>query len=350
MLRAIDHSWNNCSIIVLRAWIEVKFRQEWPSHSKRLIMENFPPKTFTQQPAEISKRLDQIEIELVHIDMDKKRNPLRILTMMDELAVLISTTGKSPDSLKAERSQFEQIKTGLIKRAGQIVRASGGSRSFKQQREQHHPPAEYEWWYLDDYLHIKQKRFLRKILIWMIVGIAILIGLSLIYQRFLAPDPILIARLNHQSNAIEAMRNQQYQQGLNEANLALANGQDDTESLILKGLALLKLGKTNEADQVFLIAQKHAGSIEDFYLVRSMEWLSINEPEPAVEDGQKAIEINPQSMEGYWYKGKAEILLGQYTLGRDDLNQAAKLAEQEDRMEIVVQIKVELANLAQTIH
>jgi len=300
-----------------------------------------------QQPGEIARRLTQLEIELVHFDSDKKRQPLKILTLVDEVAVLMASNGQSPDSLQAERNQFEQIKTGLSKRAGAIVRACGGSAAFKQQRLQRQPPVNFEWWYLDDTLRASQKKQLRRTLLELAGGIVLAVLLFLLYQRFLAPDPRDIARVEHQNTAVEALQNQQYQLAWDEVSLALLSAPNDVELWVIKGIAALKLGKSAEANHLFLSAQKAAGSMEYFYLVRSQQYLLMEEPLPALEDGQKAIALNPKSAEGYWFKGKAEALLKLYPAARDDFNQAVLLADETNQSEIIVPIKMDLAAVMQ---
>ncbi len=307
------------------------------------------PKVSTQQPQEINRRLDQIENEMSYFDMDLHRGSINLLIMMDEVARLISAEGWRPESLKAEQSQFEHIKAGLAKRAGKIVKAAGGSQSYQYERDKHQPPVENEWWYLDDFLRNNRKKWARKALPRLAGGLIICILLIIVYHRFLAPDPRLIAKFDHQNSAIDAMLGMQYQRGLNEANAALAYDPKDVESLELKGMALTMLGNSNEASLVYLKAQDAAGGEAKLYETRSLEWITVNEPSRALGDAQEAILLDQKSVEGYWYRGKAEVLLGKYQNAEDDFNQAISLANQENQLVIVVQIKGDLANLMQML-
>ena len=80
-----------------------------------------------------------------------------------------------------------------------------------------------------------------------------------------------------------------------------------------KGNAAFSAGKYDESIKHFTEAISHDPTDAIFYSNRSGAFASLNQPQAALDDANKCIELNPQFVKGYSRKGHALHSLGQYS-------------------------------------
>jgi tetratricopeptide (TPR) repeat protein len=69
--------------------------------------------------------------------------------------------------------------------------------------------------------------------------------------------------------------------------------------------------------------------------------------ELAIADFDRAIELDPDALEAYYYRGLARKNLGKVTAAKEDLHQAAILCERSSNIQLYEQISTEILALQQ---
>jgi tetratricopeptide (TPR) repeat protein len=252
-------------------------------------------------------------------------------------------------SIPAETNRLGHASAELQRKAAAFLREIGGPRVLQNSRQARQADAAAWWWSVDRWLVDKRKARLQR---WLVTGgllVLLLAILSLVYQRFFAPDPALLASVRHQQTAESLAQAEDWAGALAEAEQALAALPGDPERLILKGILQQKLGKNESAEKTFDTAEAHLGSREAFLIERAAQFLGINMGEAALTDAQELIAIQPDSAIGYLILGQSHISLENYDEARTALEQASDLAERQGTATIAAQARVQLAMLMQMI-
>jgi tetratricopeptide (TPR) repeat protein len=293
----------------------------------------------------LSDLLDEVEIKLGKLKGSGDQ-AVQIFLMMDEVATRLADADE--DSLKAARAQYEYVLADIEKNATAIIREVGGVGRFQGLRNQHHPGESQVWWFLDQHLAAKRRQSLTKALKWVGALAVILVILTIVYQKFLAPDPALIAKMDHQRSAQDAIESGDLSTALNEANKSISYAPDDASLVILKGVILQKLGKMDEANAAYQQAETMAGSSENFLLTRAMTFIQSGDPQQAIVDCQEVIKANKDSAEAYYYMGMANDSLRNTNAAIDNYQIASALAEKQNKIELAATVRMNLAMAMQS--
>ncbi len=65
----------------------------------------------------------------------------------------------------------------------------------------------------------------------------------------------------------------------------------------------------------------------------------MQKPNAAIQDCNEAVRLNPDSAQGYKWRGKAHVLLGHWEEAAKDLQVACRLDYDEDANEVLKEIK-----------
>jgi tetratricopeptide (TPR) repeat protein len=168
----------------------------------------------------------------------------------------------------------------------------------------------------------------------------------MIYQRFLAPDPAIVASLEHQQKAESLAQTGDLAGALNETEQALATIQRDPEQLVFKGVLQQALGSDAAAEEAFAAAEAQAGK-EGFLIARSRRYLSLGQTEAALSDARAVIRVNSNSAMGYLVLGQANEGTGNYAEAMDAYTRASTLAEAQNKLDIVAIARMQLGMLMQ---
>ncbi len=111
----------------------------------------------------------------------------------------------------------------------------GGAHVLKEAREVVQPSEDRSWWYLDEYLSSNRKASIRRVSITGGVIVLVLGLLGVLYQSFLAPDPVVAERYSREQSAQEALIMGDFPGALTQVDAGLKVAPADPTLLVLRG-------------------------------------------------------------------------------------------------------------------
>jgi tetratricopeptide (TPR) repeat protein len=158
---------------------------------------------------------------------------------------------------------------------------------------------------VDELVAAQRRRWLRGVMIGLVIALLLVGGLILLFQTVLAPSPEAVARLEAQDQAEAAIVQGSYAEALNFIEAGLAKVPDDPDLLIYKGVVQELLGDEAIARQSFNQAQTKLNDPLHFYLMRSQLNLRIGRAIEAEGDAQAAIGLDQSSAAAWLLLGQA---------------------------------------------
>jgi tetratricopeptide (TPR) repeat protein len=289
---------------------------------------------------EILASLEERQPRLKSFNAGQARTFLLDLDRLDALFRELELTGLD---LVPERGRFQSLQSRLQKEAALLLRLLGGPAAFNALRPTPAPPPEKWWWYLDQLAAAQRQRLLRQIVL--IAGvIALLIGgLVLLFWTVLAPSPEVLARLEAQNKAYEAVDNGQYQAALASVEQGLAQAPSDPELLLLRGVLQEILGQ--DAAATFDRARARLNALLDFYLARSQLQLRVGQSAKAEADARAALELDQNSAKAWFLLGQALEAQNKLAEAVAAYQKASELAVDSGDGEIVVMARLALGRI-----
>jgi cytochrome c-type biogenesis protein CcmH/NrfG len=205
------------------------------------------------------------------------------------------------------------------------------------------------WWWLDEMLAAQRKAQIQKLLRGLAIAAAVLVVLTLVYNRFLAPSPAVQARILHEQNATQRIQDQDWAGALAEVELALAAEPADAELLALRGILQAQLGQAAEAEASFAQSEQAAGSRVEFLRLRSQRYLEMGRPEAARADAQAFLAADSQSAMGYFLLAAAQEDLGNMAEAVTAYQEASRLADEQKNSQVAVLTRIRLGYLLQRL-
>ncbi len=301
------------------------------------------------QTVSLNDLLDRLEVDISHIGQRNPENAKKLLVKMDEVQQRLNDMSAKQNPVKAEAAQFEYLVADVEKNAKKLLDDLGGQVQLEGLRNQRPSGQLYLWWRLDEIYANQKKKFLSKILIFTGIAGLLLVVFMILYDTFLKPDPAVSGKYIHQMNAEQYLSQQNYLKAMDEINLALGFAPSDADLLVMRGVIQTKMGKNEQANEDFDIAQSLLGNRIDFLLSRSQSWLAAGEYQFALEDSQVIIREEPTSAEGYLYFAKANELLQNYQTAVAAYETASNLAASQGKTELNASIRISLAMLMQSL-
>lgn len=292
---------------------------------------------------EILASLEERQPQLKSFNAEQARTFLLDLDRLDALFNELELAGLD---LLPEQGRFQSLQSRLQKKAALLLRLLGGPIALSSLHLTPAPAAEKWWWHLDQLAAAQRQRLLRQV--GLIVGLVVLfvVGLVVLFRTVLAPSPEVLARLEAQNNAYEAIDRGQYRAAVASVEQGLAKAPGDPELLLLQGVLQEVLGE--DAAATFDQARALLNDSLDFYLIRSQLQLRVGQPVKAEADARAALELDPNS-------AKTWFLLGQTLEAQDKLaeavaayQKASELAVDSEDGEIVVMARLALGRLGAT--
>lgn len=323
----------------------MKSQQQYP----RSQGEAQPVDEYAWENGTIGDGLDRLETLVGRIGMN---TPERAQAVLNGLSVLFPRI-EALENLATRKPldvQFQAILARLEKEASQFIRDLGGLAALQTLRAASQPPADHTWWYLDQWLDQRRQASrvkMLRMLAGLVIGFALL---TLLYQLFLAPDPALVAMMEHEQNSRDALMSGNYVEVLAQAEQGLQYDAANLELLVLKGVALQAAGRTDEAELVFDQARATAESEEDYLLNRGQAYLQANLLDAALADIQTVQAINPESPSAFLLSGQVYEARSEYLQAYNDYDKASSLANAQDQVELAAIARTRLAYLIQIMN
>lgn len=303
---------------------------------------------FNKKNQSILDRLDEIEAMLAKIDSSNRPLAERILLGLDEIQhEILASNRDEVEALKID-TQFKFVSKRIEQSAPILVKALGGSKALKEKQSLYGVKKEQWWWYLDDFLRQKRKQKIKR---YSLIGLilVILLGiLAIVYDQFIAPPPEIRKRIIAESQINELIDQQDYSHAMDAVGNALVLYPDYAPFWIKKGALARVLNDQQTEEKSFEQAIQFSTDLETYYLYRCAAWMQLGLLDDLLNDADTIIELNPDSPEGYLYKGMAYENRGEMRAAFDAFEKAGELAEKKNDAQLAATIKVRLGMLMQS--
>jgi Tfp pilus assembly protein PilF len=316
-----------------------------------MLKDSIEPSSMTElYPESISATLDRLEIPAAKIGLITAEQGFALLHGLDAVSLRIQNLEPGNPSRKVADAQLEGIISNLQKEARRFIRDLGGFQAFQRARAETNPPENHSWWYLDQWLANKRRAALKRSLVTGGAVVALLIILTVLYDKFLAPDPLETARYGYQQSATDRLLADDFAAAMREVDQGLQIAPQDPNLLVLKGVIQEKQGEQTRAAESFHAAEKGFATQEEFLLMRGQTYMMAKQPEKALADAQAAIQANPQSASAYLLHGQVNEDMQKYKEAMDDYNLAFDAANKAKTPELAALARMHIAMLTQTMN
>lgn len=295
---------------------------------------------------DLRELLRQCELQVVALK-DAGEKAVRFLETLDQTHALFQRLEKKGVDLRAEQTRWDTIQRQLRSRARTLVREVQAQGEWEQLRASENPPPDRWWWFLDREVQRQRQHALRRFLAGGGIALVVLIAAVLLYQRYLAPDPITRQAIRLSQRAEEAIREGDPAAALVEYENLYTLKPDDPEVSLWLGALYEELEQEEKANQAYARARQLLPGEADFFAQRGMIRLELGQFDEARIDAEKATGYDPESTMGYLVLGGAYEAQGQVPEAVDALQKAASLANAQGNNSLYALIQIRLGMLLQ---
>jgi tetratricopeptide (TPR) repeat protein len=195
----------------------------------------------------------------------------------------------------------------------------------------------------------KRKQNLRRVLIGVGIAALMLAVFTLVYNLFLLPDEETATRFNIQSSAENLVTDGDFEGALDTVNSGLEKLPDDPQLLLFKGVLEESLGNEEAAQEAYAEALEGFADEKTLLVSRAQLFGFTGNVQAMLADAETLIEKYPETGYGYFYKASAFEHMGQYGEAAELYDQASRVAEAADEIQLTAIARVSLANLQMNI-
>jgi tetratricopeptide (TPR) repeat protein len=301
------------------------------------------------QLGELRDLLTIIERRIAKLKEIDPNDALEILPLLDKAKARLDTLEVAERSASSEGSQFESLLLQFDKKGGTFLNRVGGPAVLRQARQENRPAKEHWWWWIDEALAQKRQLKIKRWAIGVGIASAILIVLAVVYNRFLAPDPVFQAGIGFQQNAENMLLQGRYEEALAFVDQAIEHLPDYPELYVMRGVIYEMLDEFELAEESYQLAQDAIGKEETFYNHRAKYYLLVNLAEQSIADAKMALSLNPDSAVSLLYLGQAHEVIGDITSAIEYYEAASAAAERAENIQVQVIARMNLAQALQSI-
>jgi Tfp pilus assembly protein PilF len=279
------------------------------------------PKLYLEQkklnPAdELRESLSSLEDQLVELKGMDSGQAAAFLDELDRSYLLMARLEAAGLNVLAVQGRFKGIQARLERKAARLLKALGGAAVLKEARPEPAPPRQEQWWwYIDEGVTAHKKQVRRRLAAMLLVAALIVGGLVLVFNTVLAPSPEVLARVEAENKAFNALDAGEFPQALAAIEEGLGQAPDDPGLWLVKGALHQLLDQEAEAEESFARAQALLNDPIAYHIGRGQLALRFNRPEGAEREARAALEIDENT-------ARAWLLLAQALEGQDRRMQA----------------------------
>lgn len=299
--------------------------------------------TPTDELRDVLKQLEDSQPQLKQINPTQALITLRNLDQAYHLFSQLEVTGAD---LAAERGRFDSIQAHLRRHVGPFLKGFGGASTLEEFRPKPAPPRERWWWYIDELVAAQQRQMLKRVAIAAVIGLSVLAGLIIAFKTVLAPSPEAVARLQGEDNAFAAFDEGDYTGSLGSVDHALVVVPNDPGLLIIRGVILEALGRTDEAQQSFNRAKTLFEHPVDFHIGRGQIYLRTNQIEKTEAEARSALALDETNAIAWLLLGQSLELQDKRSDAIAAYQQASDLAVASGNNEVVVLARLALGRMS----
>jgi tetratricopeptide (TPR) repeat protein len=295
---------------------------------------------------ELREMLSSIEDRLVNI---KSMNPTQALILLRDLDLiysLFSQLERTELNLVPEQGRFKVNQARLMKTAVPFLKALGGPVALSRHRPLPTPPREQWWWYIHEIVALQKQQLLRRLVMGVVIVLIVVGGAILAFNTILAPSPEVVARLEAENAAFEAIGTGDYRAALTILDEGLLAVPADPDLMLLKGVVYEILGQEAKASQSFADVQASMNDPLAFLLDRGQLELHTNQPDRVERDARAALEIDEDSASAWLLLGQALESQGRSFEAMPAYERAGQLALDNGESQIAVMARMALGRLS----
>lgn len=316
--------------------------KEYQKHAASLISGAYTP---ANQLRQILNNIEIILGKIQIITVDESRS---LPFLLDEATQLLEALDVDGANVASEKTRYASVCAEYKRKGSQILKAIGGRDELERMRNKVIPSPKHWWWYIDAYLDEKAQIRRKKTIRTSLIFAGLMTILVVLYLLFLAPDKATRERFIIENNAEQALAQGFYDDALEILEPAVSLYPGNPDLLMLYGVAAQLTNNTEIAEITFTQVRQILENDEDFYYTRAQIFLNAGLAEYAAEDAERILEINPESAIGYYQKGTAANALGDIRTAYLALENAAKYANKEGKIELEGMARIQLAYLSTT--
>jgi len=297
----------------------------------------------------LREELRELEIAVSRLSDLTSGSALDLLLLFDNVDKALDKLQEGGMNLSSELGQYEAISTRFRKKGGLFIRKVGGVQTLSDARGNRKPEPEQWWWYIDKSLaRYKKQRIKRSLQIGAVIAGVLLIA-GVIYNKYFAPDPNVVASYTLRHTAESALAEGNFEAALKQIREAITYTPEDPILPILEGVILDALKRPVEARSSFALAIDQFDTEDLFYNERTRIYLMLSDVESAFADIESAIAINPDSAIAYLNQGQAYELMGDFNKAVESYQNADSFAQKADNVPLQAIIRMNLSNAYQRI-
>jgi tetratricopeptide (TPR) repeat protein len=269
--------------------------------------------------------------------------------MLDEMGAIYSSLIAGEVDLRGESTRLETLHLTLQRKAGtllRLLRPKGGMAALRALRSA--PPQESWWWYLDEYVSQQRQRQIRGTVLTLITIAGVLVIAAFIYNRFLSPDPAVIAHMDAVNNAQKAIEQNDLNSALQVLDQAAGQFPNDGEILLWRGAVLTRLNRQQDAQAAFAAARATYASEAEYLVNKAQVRTQAGDVNGGYADAQQAVKVAPDYAQAYLVLGGVQEMMGQTSAAVDSYSTAASLAGAQGNTQLEAIAKIRMAMLMQS--
>jgi tetratricopeptide (TPR) repeat protein len=311
---------------------------------------NVIPNQRAQTPLDrLHNLLDKVEDRISSLKTRTPDQALEVLQWLDEIDDLTTSLGTASVDLRGESGRIDAIQSTLQDRSANVMLRLLGARGGIAALRPANTPSERWWWYLDQYVAQRTRRDVRNLVVSVVTVIAVIAIAAILYNTFVHPDPIVLARMDASNRAQSALLAGKPDDALAAIDNGLVKAPNEPELLLWRGAILALLQRSGEAQAAWSAARPAFAGDADFLTQRGYVRLLAGDTAGASADTQEAIRLAPDRPQAYLTLASAQETAGDVQGAMASLRTAADLASKRKETQIEAMAKVRLATLMQAI-
>jgi len=279
-------------------------------------------------------------------DIDSEE-ALEILPLLDQATNKLTALNEAGAAVSGEATQLESLLMQFHRKRSLFVSQAGGGAVLQSARQEYQPVEDHWWWFIDQTLANERKTTLRRWVSGLLILGVVLAAIVIVYQRFFAPDPAILASVGLLHEAERALTVGAYQLALDKVNEALTYTPDDAGLYLMRGVIYRGLDDPEAAEASFVIARKGIDGEDVFLVERARLYAMLNLLDLVIEDANMALMINPDRASAYIFRGQAYEMLGDNTSAIADFEKASEVAEKIGNLQLQAVARMHLAQVLQ---
>lgn len=286
-------------------------------------------------------RLEEIQPDIKRLNSTQA---LGVLRDLDHAYDLLQQLEAKDINIQGEWGRFQASEAFLRRWTGPLLRSLGGPGALSDFRPSPPPARDRWWWFIHEAVAAHQQRRVRALVG---AGVAVFVGLAtlwLLFNTVLAPDPLVVAKVDAENEALLALDMGDYQESLIQIEYGLSQVPDDPDLLLFRGVLQAKLGDVAAASESYARAEAGLGPVM-FYVTRTQLWLRLGDAEAAEEDIRAALALDETVPVSWLLLGQALEAQGRTFEAIPAYEQAGQLALDSGESQIVVLARVALGRI-----